>query len=177
MSHYENDTNTGFGIVDTEMLSRENFKSELENARIVVSRCHGNIYGDESYLVLNGSNIEAFIDPTSNYVVSAQEISRLDLSACELIIFSSCHSGDTNVLNLVEAAKSAGAQAAIGFKGEIYEDDLRNWTDTFFAYYCHGYSVGAIIDAMYFKDGKGNYIENPHYESIDFDIVTYSEGS
>lgn len=74
------------------------------------------------------------------------ECSAGSLSELELIVFAGCHTGvtDAGYGNLVDMARSKGAQIAIGWTDKIYEEYADSYFETFTAALT-GQSVAAAL--------------------------------
>ncbi len=70
-----------------------------------------------------------------------------DLAKLKLLIFASCHSGETDseLGNLVDTAVNKGVMCCIGWQAAIDHLDIVPWHDKFYEYLYYGYNVAEAI--------------------------------
>lgn len=118
--------------------------SVLTTSGVYVVSNHGEA-GSVRFAGLSDNSFLYAKAPTSmNRSSSAlSNLSSTSLSKLNLIIFSSCNSGNTHTTygNLVDTALNKGAVCAIGWKVSIPIDESTDWLDEFFRCCNLGYSV------------------------------------
>ena len=79
---------------------------------------------------------------TSNQIYNfSNNTAIVDLSNCDLLLFVGCQTANHATKSLPQAAVNTGAEAALGFTGDIDCTIANKWLPLFFDYYLSGYSV------------------------------------
>ena len=139
--------------------SEESFKMlSGQNSSIIHIATHGMFddkkdqYADPmrcSYLLLAGAN-NSFLDPEKNNkivgqdgILTASEISALDLRGTDLVILSACNTAQgevtsDGVFGLQRAFKQAGAQTIIMTLWSIYDQSTSEFMQSFYKYLLDG---------------------------------------
>lgn len=133
-----------FNFVATNGVTDEFVLNAMENSRIFVSRSHGNIDADGSY-ILTSVDRRCWVDAIDIYDFFKDE-ALVDLSNSELMLFVGCKTAAHSTQNLPIAAVNAGAEVAVGFTETITCYIANLWTEKFFEYYSQGYSVEASCE-------------------------------
>ena len=128
-----------FNFIATDQISRSRVKNSMADAKIYVSRSHGNTDADGSYILLADDGT-SWIHSDDIYDFASRE-PLVDLSDCDLMLFVACYTGANESTSLPHAAVAAGAKYAIGFKKSIGCETANQWLEYFFDYYSQGYSV------------------------------------
>ena len=128
-----------FNSTITGNISMATVRNNMANARIYVSRSHGNTDTLGSYILLANDGT-SWIHTTHIYDFSTNT-AQVDLSACDVMLFIACLTGANDDISLPHAAVEAGAASAVGSKESIGCSTANNWTQYFFDYYTQDYSV------------------------------------
>ena len=128
-----------FNFIATDYISRSDLQNSMEASEIYVSRSHGNVDDNGTYIILAKNNT-SWIHSNDIYNFSTNT-PVIDLSDCDLALFIACYTGANGDINLPNAAVKAGAKAAVGFKDDIDCDKANEWTESFFLYYEQGKTV------------------------------------
>ena len=131
----------------------------MANSRIFVSRSHGDVDNNSSYIFLKGKEPGHTLSSNDIYNFDT-ETALVDLSNCELIIFVGCYTGAHSSKSLYHAAKAAGAKEVICFKDSILEKRANDWIGDFFEYYSQGCTVQDAIDIMYGGDDENSLVHD-----------------
>lgn len=145
-----------FNFIATDYISRSDLQNSMEASEIYVSRSHGNVDDNGTYIILAKNNT-SWIHSNDIYNFSTNT-PVIDLSDCDLALFVACHTGANGDINLPNAAVKAGAKAAVGFKESIGCNSANKWTERFFHYYEQGKTVDEAADAADNESGLDSYI-------------------
>lgn len=121
-----------YNFINTAWMTKELYLNKLDNAKILVSRSHGN--GDSQYTCIYLGNDE-FVYPS--------DLSALDLSNLDLVLYIACKTAANRDIetSLIDKSVQQGAECAVGFKETIYRTYTNEWTRKFFASYAKGKSI------------------------------------
>lgn len=128
-----------FKFTITNRILKTTVKNNMANAKIYVSRSHGNTDSLGSYILLANDGT-SWLHSTDIYNFT-NNVANLNLSECDLMLFVACYTGANETTSLPHAAVKAGAQAAVGFIDTIGCSTANDWTQHFFEYYQKGDSV------------------------------------
>ncbi len=141
-----------YNCIITNAITRANAQNAMRSCRVFVERSHGQTDANGSYFHLNtSSSVWIHSLDIYNYTSNTPVV---DLSNCDLMLFVSCLSGAHETRSLPHAAVAAGAEAAVGFKEQIYCNYANLWTKYFFDRYLDGYSVS--LSAQYAAQSCNN---------------------
>ena len=128
-----------FKYIVTDSISSDTVLDYMVDAQIFVSRSHGDVDDESTYILLNNSR-RSRLSSTHIYNFSTNRVV-VDLSNCDLMLFVACYTAAHSTQSLPLAAVAAGANTAIGFKESIGCTTANTWTQRFFDYYNQGFSA------------------------------------
>lgn len=140
MGHLSGTQYNNYNIIYTNYISVPNARSNIANAKIVVTRSHGGFDANGTYICLSNTDTQSNLGSSEIYNFSTST-PVVDLSNCELILFVACYTGNHNTQSLPHAAVKAGAKCSVGFEKELWCTTANDWINYFFEYYIQGFDV------------------------------------
>lgn len=123
-------------VIISDTVSTADLQSALADAQIFISRSHGNVTNNSTYLLLSPEEPAPpmTLDTSDIYDFSTRTVIT-DMSNCDLAIFAACYTAAHPTQSLIDAAYKAGAKVAAGFEQGITCLNTIDWFESFFAYY------------------------------------------